>query len=85
MLWMLLLIAAFCGMSSGGFDRLREAHLIKDLGLPTLGGLDPVVWFGAINAGTLVLGYLAAEVLGRRTDVSNAAAVAARLLFVLDP
>ncbi len=82
-LWMLLLIAAFSGMSSEGLDRLWEAHLIKDLGLPTLGGLDPVVWFGVINAGTLVLGYLAAEVLGRRIDVSNAA-VAARLLFVLD-
>jgi MFS transporter, DHA3 family, tetracycline resistance protein len=82
-LWMLLLIAAFSGMSSEGFDRLWEAHLIKDLGLPMLGGLDPVVWFGVINAGTLVLGYLAAEILGRRIDVSNAA-VAARLLFVLD-
>jgi MFS transporter, DHA3 family, tetracycline resistance protein len=45
--------------------------------------LDPVVWFGVINAGTLVLGYLAAEVMGRRMDVSNAA-VAARSLFALD-
>jgi hypothetical protein len=80
---MLLVIAAFSGMSSEGFDRLWEAHLLKDLGLPTLGGLDPVVWFGVINAGTLMLGYIAAEVMGRRMDVSNAG-VAARSLFALD-
>jgi MFS transporter, DHA3 family, tetracycline resistance protein len=55
----------------------------QDLGLPTLGGLDPVVWFGVINAGTLMLGYLAAEVMGRRMDISNAA-VAARSHFALD-
>jgi MFS transporter, DHA3 family, tetracycline resistance protein len=28
-LWMLLIIAAFSGMSSEGFDRLWEAHLLK--------------------------------------------------------
>src|SRR3712207_4631715 len=33
-LLMLLAIAAFSGMSSEGFDRLWEAHFIKDLGLP---------------------------------------------------
>jgi hypothetical protein len=42
-----------------------------------------VLWFGLINAGTLVLSYLAAEVLGRALDVGNVA-VAARLLFVLN-
>jgi DHA3 family tetracycline resistance protein-like MFS transporter len=81
-LLLLLVIAAFSGMSSEGFDRLWEAHLLKDLGLPTLGGLDPVVWFGVINAGTLVLGYIAAEVMGRRMDVSDTAVVA-RALFAL--
>ena len=70
-------------MSGEGFDRLWEAHFLKDLGLPALAGLDPVVWFGIINAGTLALGYVAAEVLGRILDVSNVA-VAACLLFVLN-
>ena len=42
-----------------------------------------MLWFGLINAGTLVLSYLAAEVLGRALDVGNVA-VAARLLFVLN-
>src|SRR3712207_4824815 len=70
-------------MSSEGFDRLWEAHLLQDVGLPRLGGLSPVVWFGVINAGALVLGYLAAEVIGRRLDVGSVA-VASRALFVLD-
>ena len=82
-LLILLVIAAFSGMSSEGFDRLWEAHFLKDLGLPSLGGLDPVVWFGVINAGTLVLGYVAAGVLGRTMDVGNTAVVA-RSLFVMD-
>jgi MFS transporter, DHA3 family, tetracycline resistance protein len=82
-LLMLLAVSAFSGMSSEGFDRLWEAHLIIDVGLPRLGGLDQVVWFGVINAGTLVLGYLTAEVMGRRLDVSSVS-IAARALFVLD-
>ena len=79
----LLAVTAFAGMSSEGFDRLWEAHFLKNFGLPELASLDPVVWFGAINAGTLVLGFVAAGVLGRAFDVGSAA-VAARALFVLD-
>ena len=70
-LLMLLAIVVFFGMSGEGFDRLWEAHLLKDIGLPTLAGLEPVLWFGLINAGTLVLSYLVAEVLGRALDVGN--------------
>ena len=82
-LLILLAVAVFFGMSGEGFDRLWEAHLLKDIGLPALAGLEPVLWFGLINAGTLMLSYLAAEVLGRALDVGNVA-VAARLLFVLN-
>ena len=82
-LLILLAVAVFFGMSGEGFDRLWEAHLLKDIGLPAFAGLEPVLWFGLINAGTLVLSYLAAEVLGCALDVGNVA-VAARLLFVLN-
>ena len=41
-------IAAFAGMWSEGFDRLWEAHFL-DIGLPAIGGLDPVVWFGDLR------------------------------------
>ena len=49
-------ITFFFGMAAEGLDRLWEAHLIRDVGLPSLGGLDPVVWFGVINVVGLSLG-----------------------------
>src|SRR6478735_5677446 len=44
----LLLIGAelFLGASSEAFDRLKEAHFLRDVGLP--GEIDPVVWFGLL-------------------------------------
>ena len=80
---MLLLVALFTGMSEEGFDRLYAKHFLDGLGLPALGGLDPVVWFGIISAGSLVLSYVAAEILGRNLNVGDAA-VAARLLLALN-
>ena len=47
----LLLLAAFMGMASEGFDRLWTVHILDDFGLPALGGLDPVTWFGIIRCG----------------------------------
>ncbi|MBA3426087.1 MAG: MFS transporter [Rubrobacter sp.] len=82
-LLILLAVAVFSGMSDEGFDRLYAKHFLDGLGLPSLGTLEPVVWFGIINAGTLILSYLAAEVVGRRLNVGDTA-VAARLLLVLN-
>jgi len=82
-LLMLLAAALFAGMSQEGFDRLNPKQFLDVVGLPTVGGLDPVVWFGVIEAGGLVLSYLAAGALGRRLDVGSPA-VAARLLLALD-
>ena len=48
-------IAAFAGTLSKGYDRLWQAHVIRDVGLPSLAGLDPVVWFGVFGAGTILL------------------------------
>lgn len=39
-------------------------------------------WFGVISAGSLILSYLAAEVLGRRTNVGDPAVAARMLLFL---
>jgi DHA3 family tetracycline resistance protein-like MFS transporter len=58
-------IAAFAGMWSEGFDRLWQAHFLE-LGLPGIGGLDPVVWFGVFGAGTTLLALAVAAPLGRR-------------------
>ena len=59
-------VAAFAGMWSESYDRLWEAHLIEDIGLPSLGGLDPVVWFGILGIVGTVLSIVVAAPLGRR-------------------
>ena len=82
-LLMLLAAALFAGMSAEGFDRLNPKQFLDIVGLPSVGGLDPVVWFGVIGAGGLVLSYLAAGIIARYFDVSSPA-VAARLLLALD-
>jgi DHA3 family tetracycline resistance protein-like MFS transporter len=82
-LLMLLAAALFAGMSAEGFDRLNPKQFLDTVGLPSVGGLDPVVWFGVIGAGGLVLSYLAAGVVARRLDVGRPE-VAARLLLALD-
>jgi MFS transporter, DHA3 family, tetracycline resistance protein len=58
----------FAGMSTEAFDRLREAHIIRDVGLPALGSLDPVVWFGLFGAGSLAIGFFANQYLVRRFE-----------------
>ena len=57
----LLLIGAefFMGMSSEAFDRLKEAHFLRDVGLPAVGHLDPVVWFGIFWLAGMVIGFVA--------------------------
>lgn len=75
----ILAVAAIFGGFGEGFDRLWEAHFLLEIGLPGLGALDPVVWFGVIEAGAALLGIGAAEVLRRRGGIERPA-TAVRLL-----
>ena len=59
-------IAAFVGMWSESYDRLWQAHVIRDVGLPSLGGLEPIVWFGSFALIGLVLAIAVAQPLERR-------------------
>ena len=56
---LLVSVGFFMGMSSEAFDRLKEAHFLRDVGLPAVGHLDPVVWFGAFWLAGMVLGFVA--------------------------
>jgi DHA3 family tetracycline resistance protein-like MFS transporter len=58
-------IAAAAGASSEGFDRLWEAHLLKSFAFPAVGSLQPVVWFGVINAVGEVIGIAAIQTIVR--------------------
>lgn len=78
----ILAIAAVFGGFTEGFDRLWEAHFLRSIGLPALGSLEPVVWFGIINAGSTLIGIGAAEVVRRRVNTQDPdGAVRALLLF----
>ena len=80
----LLLLATtfFAGAASEAFDRLREAHFIRDVGLPQLGSLDPVVWFGIFGVASMVVGLVGSTVLLRHFEQATRGGMA-RLLFVL--
>ncbi len=75
----ILVIVGLFGMASETFDRLWEIHLLKDFTFPLAGRLQPVVWFGIINVGTMVLTMVVAEVVRRRLDIANASAIAKML------
>lgn len=82
MLLLILGIELFVGLSSEGFDRLGEAHFLKDTGLPPLGPFQPVVWFGVFSASVMLLGLLATEAAHQRVDV-NSHRMVSRALFSL--
>lgn len=65
LLLVFLALAAAVGASSEGFDRLWEAHFLASFVFPGLGALEPVVWFGILEAGALLLGIVAVQALVR--------------------
>ncbi len=64
----ILAITGILGASSETFDRLWEARILR-IGLPDLGALPDLTWFGLISAGALLLAALATEGV-RRTNRS---------------
>lgn len=76
-----VLIAIFGGMSSEGYDRLWEAHLLQNISLPPLGGLQSPSWFGIIAAGSALLSIPVTETIQRRLNQSREKAVALVLVI----
>jgi MFS transporter, DHA3 family, tetracycline resistance protein len=72
----------FTGMSSEAFDRLKEAHFLRDVGLPAVGHLDPVVWFGIFWLVGMVLGFFATGRLIKRVEHGGRQVVATTLFAV---
>jgi DHA3 family tetracycline resistance protein-like MFS transporter len=73
-------VELFLGMSSESFDRLKEAHFLRDVGLPAVGQLDPVIWFGIFWLTGMVLNIAAIGSLIKRVERGGRQAVA-RFLF----
>lgn len=80
LLLMILGIALFVGLSSEAFDRLMEAHFIRDVGFPSIGHFPQVVWLGAFAVIAMLFGFFVVGALQRGFEHSRIRRVA-KLLF----
>jgi DHA3 family tetracycline resistance protein-like MFS transporter len=77
---LLVVAELFYGMSSEAFDRLKEAHFLRDVGLPAVGDLEPVVWFGIFWLAGMIIGFFAVGRLLKRFE-RRGREIVARSLF----
>ena len=82
-LLLILATAALHGASTEGWDRLSDLRLLRGVGLPSLGDLEPIVWFGMLDGVGLVLGIAALSYVRRRGHLEGHGRIAA-LLAVVD-
>ncbi|MGN6429136.1 MAG: MFS transporter [Gaiellaceae bacterium] len=73
---LLIGVEFFLGMSSEAFDRLKEAHFLRDVGLPAVGQADPVIWFGIFWLTGMLLNIAAIGNLIKRVERGGRQAVA---------
>lgn len=76
----LVAIGFFYGFFSEGYDRLWTAHMLEDIGLPVLGSLAEVTWFGILT-GTGMLMTMAGTALARRFLDPDSPLTALRVIF----
>jgi MFS transporter, DHA3 family, tetracycline resistance protein len=81
-LLLILATAALHGASTEGWDRLSDLQLLRGIGLPSLGDLEPIVWFGILDGVGLVLGIAALAYVRRRGHLEGHGLVAKLLAFV---
>jgi DHA3 family tetracycline resistance protein-like MFS transporter len=74
-----ILVGLVFGAFTEGFDRLSVAHLIRDVGIPQLGGLGPQVWLGGLMMVESLLGLLVLRRIGERLESEGAGHAAAML------
>jgi len=81
-LTLMMLIALIYGLSSEGLDRLWQAHFLANITFPAAAELEPVVWFGVIGVGQMVLTIGAAEIIRRRVRVEEQRVAVRALLLI---
>jgi DHA3 family tetracycline resistance protein-like MFS transporter len=82
-LLLILATAALHGASTEGWDRLSDLQFLQGIGLPPLGDLNRVVWFGILDGVALVLGIGALSYVKRRGHLEGHVHVA-RILALVD-
>ena len=82
-LLLILATALLHGASTEGWDRLSDLHFLRGIGLPPLGDLNRVVWFGILDGVALLLGIGGLAYVKRLGHLEGHGHVA-RLLMVID-
>jgi MFS transporter, DHA3 family, tetracycline resistance protein len=77
---LLIAVAVFMGASSEAFDRLKEAHFLRDVGLPAVGSLSPVVWFGLFYLVAMANAFAGTTLLIRRVERRGLGTISTSLL-----
>jgi MFS transporter, DHA3 family, tetracycline resistance protein len=75
LLGVIFAITLLFGAFSEALDRLFTPFLLGRFELPTLGGLDPVVWWGVIALVSSLLGIVAVTLARRFVDATSHAAL----------
>ncbi|MGE6226030.1 MFS transporter [Paenibacillus chitinolyticus] len=70
-LLMMLAVTVFSGAASEGYDRLWEAHLLKEITFPSELPLSAALWFGLISVLTILLSMLAMWIAEKRLDTTD--------------
>jgi DHA3 family tetracycline resistance protein-like MFS transporter len=81
-LGLILGVAALHGASTEGIDRLADFHILRDIGLPSLGEADPIIWYALIDSVSLILGIAGISVVKRRTHLNGHGHVARILRWI---
>jgi len=76
-------VAILTGGASEGFDRLRTAHWVREVGFPGLGGLEPVAWLAGINLLVSLAAALGARLMEERVELEDTRAVARTLSLLV--
>lgn len=71
------------GASTEGWDRLSDLRFLRGIGLPPLGDLNRIVWFGILDGVALLLGIAALSYVKRRGHLEGHGRVA-KLLALVD-
>jgi MFS family permease len=82
LLLLMLAIAFFFGLWTESIDRLWQAQLLTEVGLPSVDGVSDVVWIGVITAATMVVGVAIDQVAVTRLDDASRRRLARVLLWL---
>lgn len=81
-LLLLVAVSFIGGVWSEGYDRLWQAHLVRNIGLPSLAGLDELAWFGVLGVIVSLVSLVATEAARRRINTANQRRLAQSLIVL---